>query len=147
MAVSLRRMLMLFLCVGVALAAADAEGLICEYICASGPVHFHGHEAEAKSASHRVPDHEAKRPGAHHKASLFSTESSQDDSDCVSLNKLIIDNSDTPASSGSHAQTVVVIEPVVCTMLGDPYLAAGVNGSPPQRATALHPATSISLRI
>lgn len=147
MAVSLRRMFTVLLCVGIALGAADAQGLICEYICASGSVDFHGHEAEAQNASHRVVRHGAKEPGDHHEASLFSFESSHDDSDCASLTKLVIANSDTPTSAGSRAQSVIVIEPVVRTTLDDPYLAAGVNGSPPQRATVLHLATSVSLRI
>lgn len=146
MAVSLRRMLMVLLCVGIALGAADAQGLICEYICAAGPAHFHGHEAEAESTSHRVAT------GEHHEhsladASLLATQSSHDDSNCASINKLVIATSDTQTSTGSHAQTVIVIEPVVRTMSADPYLAARINGSPPYRATAISSLTSVSLRI
>lgn len=147
MTVSLRQMFMVLMCVGIALSAADAQELICNYICAAGSGHSHVHDAEAESTSH-----EAKEPGKHHEYSpaeafLSALHSSHRDCDCASINTLVIATSDAPGFAGSHVQTLIVIEPVVGAMAADPYLAASISGSPPYRAAGVSSVSSVSLRI
>ena len=144
MAVVLRRIFVAIMCIGITLSAVDALGLLCEYDCASEVEHSHRHQAAVQNAPHAEPDQ-------HHQ--LLSSDfelaagSSHSDTDCSSINALVVATGTTPdlPSPGRVEVDLSAAEsPFTPT---DGHFAVAVCGSPPLEINSSIQAASVSLRI
>jgi hypothetical protein len=144
MAVVLRRLFMVVMCIGIALSAADAQGLICEYTCASGLGHSHSHEAEELNAVHSGFEHHGYSLSA---ALLLATGSPDSDADCSSINALVVATATTPDVPAPDHAIIGVIDAELYAMPSHRYRVTAVTGSPPLGADSSFPVTPVSLRI
>ena len=143
MAVVLRRIFVAVMCIGITLSAADALGLICEYACASGLGHSHGHEAGVLNAAHaEFEQHE------HSMATAFLLTGSPDsDADCSSINVLVVATGTTPDVPSPDRASIGVVDAEPYPMPNQRKTVTAVTGSPPLGPDSSFSVIPLSLRI
>lgn len=144
MAVGLRRIFVAVMCIGVMLSAANALGLICEYTCASGLGHSHGHETGVLNAAYAGSERHQHSVTAEFRVTSGSPDG---DSDCSSINVLVVATGgtlDVPAPDRAGAGVVNAESYAKPTQWN---LATAVTGSPPLGADSSFLVTPVSLRI
>lgn len=149
MAAVLRRTFVAIMCIGISLSAVDALGLICEYACASKFGHSHDHDAHDHAATqlnvaHAEPAHHLHLMSAEF---LLSIGSADRDSDCSSVNVLVVAAGATPDVPTPDHGRIGVIDTQSYSMASSGYRVTAATGSPPSRAATSFPATPVSLRI
>lgn len=144
MAAALRRIFVAIMCIGIALSAIDALGLVCEYDCASEIEHSHGYQTADLNSPHVELDQH------HHLTTLefeFAAGSSHCDTDCSSISVLVLATGTAPdlTSSGRAGVGMASAEPFSAPSNG--HFSEAVCGSPPSASSSYIQAASVSLRI
>lgn len=140
MAAVLRRIFTAVMCFGIALSAADAHGLICEYACGSGHARETGELNAAEVGSMHLPHSTIT-------GSLPSVGSPDSDSDCSSLNVLVVATGTAPDVSAPDNASIGIIDAESYAMPDHRYRATAIAGSPPLGADCSFPGIPVSLRI
>jgi hypothetical protein len=144
MAVALHRIFVAILCIGIALSAVDALGLLCEYDCASEIEQSHGHQIANLNSSHVELDQH------HHLTTSefeFAARSSHSDTDCSSLSALVLATGTAPDPPSAGRAGIDLASPETSSEPSNGHFSVAVCGSPPLASNFSLRSSAVSLRI